>query len=95
MKEYDLRVFHLERTTDVTGVSGTGKVASGVEFDDGTCVLRWETHTNSTVFYQSIEDLEKIHGHDGATLVVFDWERPYAQPIQKRNDKISKFSDIY
>lgn len=65
------RRFSLQRSEDPTGISGTGLVAWGVEFDDGTCVLRWATDTASTAVYASIADVETIHGHEGATQVVW------------------------
>lgn len=66
-----MRLFELQRDVDVSGASGTGRVAQGVIFDDGRCALRWTTHTNSTCLYDSLADLEKIHGHDGKTKVVW------------------------
>jgi hypothetical protein len=65
-----LRVFYLYRKTDATGVSGTGIVAEGVRFSDGTCALRWRTETSSTAIYASLDDLVKIHGHEGATVPI-------------------------
>lgn len=62
-----MRRFELVRTEDVSGISGTGIVAKGVEFDDGTCVMRWCTHVSSVAMYQTAEDLIHIHGHDGRT----------------------------
>jgi hypothetical protein len=64
------RIFFLYRQTDVTGVSGTGIVAEGVQFSDGTCAMRWRTEISSTAVYASLEDLVKIHGHDGATVPI-------------------------
>lgn len=64
-----MRRFNLVRTVDATGVSGVGVVAHGVEFEDGTCVMRWLTTTRSTVYYDSIIDLETIHGHGGLTVI--------------------------
>lgn len=64
-----MRRFYLVRNEDESGVSGTGTVAEGVEFTDGTCVMRWKTATASTAVYNSIVDLEVIHGHGGKTLV--------------------------
>ncbi|MFF3358364.1 hypothetical protein ACFYWN_38440 [Streptomyces sp. NPDC002917] len=61
--------FHLVRTEDVTGVSGTGIVAGGVIFPDGTVAMRWNTGTSSTAIYDSIDDVTEIHGHNGATVV--------------------------
>ena len=78
-----MKTFNLVRATDVTGISGTGIVAQGVEFDDGTCSMRWLTETASTGFYSSIADLVFIHGHNGATKVEWiGW-----QDVQQINDK--------
>jgi len=63
--------FYLNRVEDETGVSGTGIVAEGVQFTDGTAVLRWTTATSSTAVYASIDDLEAIHGHGGSTQIVW------------------------
>lgn len=65
-------VFHLERDVDVSGVSGTGVVAWGVLWPDGTVALRWCSDTPSTVIWPNIEAVERIHGHGGHTRIV--WE---------------------
>jgi hypothetical protein len=67
-----VRRLHLERDEDVSGVSGTGTVAYGVEFPDDTIVLRWDTAVTSTVFYNSFKDLQTIVSHGGRTRIVFD-----------------------
>lgn len=69
-----MRPFHLLRTVDVSGVSGTGVVAEGVQFSDGRVVLRWLTDVPSTAIYDSIDAIRHIHGHDGMTKVVWDQE---------------------
>lgn len=61
--------FELVRTTDVSGMSGTGVVAEGVRFWDGHVAMRWRTATRSTTFYTCIEHVRIIHGHDGATKI--------------------------
>lgn len=66
-----MRRLKLERDEDVTGISGVGTVAYGVQFPDGTIVLRWDTKVRSTVFYDSIEDVITITGHGGRTRVVW------------------------
>lgn len=68
-----MRVFLLERTEDISGVSGTGVVAEGVEFWDGTCAMRWREPVGhqSVSFYNHIEDIEAIHSHGGATTIRF------------------------
>lgn len=67
-----MRTFKLVRDEDITGISGTGEVAEGVEFTDGTVVLRWKGVQASTVVWKSIYDVEIIHGHGGKTRIVFD-----------------------
>jgi hypothetical protein len=64
-----MRKFELVRTEDLTGISGTGTVAQGVEFDDGTCVMRWCTKLSSTAIYSNARELVDIHGHEGRTTL--------------------------
>jgi hypothetical protein len=65
------KLFHLVRDIDETGISGVGNVAEGVEFSDGTCVLRWLTASSSTAVYKDILDVRLIHGHNGKTRIVY------------------------
>jgi hypothetical protein len=65
-----VRRFELHRNEDVSGISGTGAIAEGVEFEDGTVAMRWKTSLRSTAVYeQGMEAIRSIHGHDGATVV--------------------------
>lgn len=65
------RLFILERDVDLSGSSGTGRIAEGVQFSDGQAVIHWTTDgPNATGFYASIEDVERIHGHGGTTRIV-------------------------
>lgn len=66
-----MRRFELHRDEDATGVSGVGRVAQGVEFDNGFCALTWLTAHTSVAFYPSIESLEAIHGHGGRTRIAW------------------------
>lgn len=62
----------LARAEDVTGLSGTGRVAWIVEFPDGKAVVRWcVSSVRQTAVFDSIEDVMAVHGHDGRT--VFEW----------------------
>lgn len=69
-----MRLFHLVRMVDVSGVSGTGVVAEGVEFTNGWCALHWLTDYTSVCFYPSLEELIAIHSHNGSTYVRYDDE---------------------
>lgn len=73
---YDLlsvRRFALMRHEDTTGISGVGLVAEGVEFSDGSVCVRWRTEwPTSVVFHdRGIESVLALHGHGGATEVVW------------------------
>lgn len=65
------RTFVLYRDSDPTGVSGTGTVADGCEFPDGTVVIRWRGETPSTVIWPSITAAVRVHGHGGSTRIVW------------------------
>lgn len=69
------RLFTLERDTDVSGISGTGTVADGVVWPDGSVTVRWRGNRPSTVNWGRIEDVEAINGHGGATRIVYAAER--------------------
>ena len=62
--------FYLERDEDESGVSGTGRVAHGVVFDDGTVSMRWLTEYRSTATYRRLDDVWRIHSHGGKTRLV-------------------------
>ncbi len=63
------RTFDMLRLDDATGISGTGHIAEGVVFGDGTAVLRWLTEHRSTAIYESARELLAIHGHGGKTEI--------------------------
>jgi hypothetical protein len=70
MKE-DLKKFYLFRKEDASGVSGTGVVAYGVVFPSGKAVIEWCTYHSSIGIYSNVEDVSKIHGHGGATELIY------------------------
>jgi hypothetical protein len=69
-----MRTFSMHRDEDVTGFSGTGVVAQGVLFEDGTVAIRWFGQHCSTVVWDTLTDAMVVHGHDGRTRFVFDDE---------------------
>ena len=66
-----MRRFQLDRVTDVSGVSGTGIVADGIQFHDGQVVVSWFGQHHCVSIWPAIEDVIAIHGHEGATKVVW------------------------
>ena len=67
-----MKTFYLQRDQDISGASGTGRVAEGVVFSNGKVSLTWLTKHSSVVFYDCIEDVEIIHGHNGNTRVIYE-----------------------
>lgn len=65
------RRFYLQRDEDESGISGTGRVVDGVQFNDGTVVIRWNSETASTAIYKNMKELEFLHSHDGKTRVIW------------------------
>lgn len=65
------RRFYLQRDTDHTGISGTGRVADGILWADDTVTVRWLGDHPSTVNWGSLADLEHVNGHAGATRIIW------------------------
>ncbi len=68
-----MKLYHLVREEDVSGVSGVGIVAEVCEFENGWCSVGFLLHTAgipNLINYGRIEDVEKIHGHNGKTKLV-------------------------
>lgn len=51
-------------------------VADGVQFSDGTCVLRWRGQHQSTAVYENYDSMMAVHGHEGSTVAVYEDEPP-------------------
>ena len=64
------RLFQLIRHEDVSGVSGIGIVAEGVQWSDGTVALRWGGRfPTTTVWQDGVDALLAVHGHSGRTTI--------------------------
>lgn len=75
------RTFVLVRHHDPSGISGTGEVAEGVVWSDGSVSLRWHGEHAATTFWEGgLSALLHVHGHNGATEVVY--LPPGAGPIR-------------
>lgn len=64
------------RHIDKTGISGTGIVAEGVQFNHSKCVVRWLTRNPSLVFWDSLHDFMQVsvygHGENSNEIVWID-----------------------
>ncbi|WP_202869100.1 hypothetical protein [Kribbella antibiotica] len=63
------RLFRLVRHADASGLRGTGTLAEGVEWSDGSVALRWRGPWASTSSWDRIDALLAVHGADGRTVV--------------------------
>jgi hypothetical protein len=54
-------LYDMVRTTDQTGVSGTGRIAQMAVFEDGSAVVRWLTGKDSTVCWAKYQDALDVH----------------------------------
>jgi hypothetical protein len=64
------RAFVLVRHRDVSGVSGTGVVAEGTVWSDGSACLRWPGRHGAAVFWPGgVQAIEAVHDHHGSTQV--------------------------
>jgi hypothetical protein len=59
----------MNRSKDESGISGTGIVAEGLQFSSKKCVISWLSDTPSIEIYDSIEEVRRIHGHQGETQI--------------------------
>jgi len=67
-----VRRFDLVRDVDVSGVSGTGKVAHGWRLPGGSVLLTWPGRRRTWTWHvRGVRSVEAIHGHGGATRMVF------------------------
>jgi hypothetical protein len=67
-------VFQFIRLVDVSGVAGTGVVATGYVAPNGKAVMCWVVpgKPQTVVVADRFEDL-CVHLHDGATVVQWIW----------------------
>jgi hypothetical protein len=77
-----MRKFYLLRHEDVNGHSGTGVVAEGVIFDDGTGAFTWLTPMKTVTTFWKMADIKRMHGHDGKTEIIIEGNKGF-QECQK------------
>lgn len=82
-----IKTFHLLRLVDKTGTSGTGVVAIGAILPSNRVILEWTSSEKTETIFESIEQVIRLHGHQGATVLV--WGDPPC-PDDKVVKKIKK-----
>lgn len=80
------RLFELVRFRDLSGVSGTGVVAEGCVFTDGSVALRWRGNNPATAVWPDLDSVLAVHGHQGATEV--RWLEPTPRRAEAEIDHL-------
>jgi hypothetical protein len=90
------RLFVLRRHVDVSGVSGTGVIADGAEWPDGTASIRWRgEHPKIDFADRGMPTLHFVHGHSGATEVEYlDQDVTGEAPTTDAPDALRRVIDI-
>ncbi|HZC53767.1 MAG TPA: hypothetical protein VE441_14890 [Mycobacterium sp.] len=80
-----MRYFRLNRREDPSGVSGTGIVATGIEYDTGQAVVTWLGEWPTVdIHLRGLESVEHLHGHGGSTVIEWTTGPDSALPILTR-----------
>jgi hypothetical protein len=64
-----MKFFRIIRLADPTGISGTGKIASGCELSNGECLVNWHTEHSSRVHWLNRASILEVHGKVGRTII--------------------------
>lgn len=64
-----VRRFYFKRTTDDSGISGTGRVAAGVQWPSGKVSVEWLSEVSSHEEHNNIEECIQVHSHGGHTVI--------------------------
>jgi hypothetical protein len=63
------RQFIIHRREDVSGVSGTGFIAEGVQFHDGQVAVSWFGKHHILEVVKDLDTWLEVHGHNGRTTI--------------------------
>lgn len=66
-----MKVFVLNRKKDVSGATGEGIICEGCVLSNGKVVLHWLNETSSIVIHDNIDNVVKIHCHNGQTEIIY------------------------
>ena len=83
-----MRRFFLYRKEDPTGMSSVGRVADGIEFDNGFVAMTWKKEYPSVTFFQSISTVEKLHSHNGKDPTQVVWIDSSNEDVVEKASKL-------
>lgn len=85
-----MRRFYLQRKEDPTGMSGIGRIADGIEFDNGQVAMTWKKEFPSVTVFQSISTVEKLHTHRGIDPTHIVWVDDLHENIEAKGSKLKQ-----
>ena len=65
------KIGYINRKVDNTGISGTGRVAEFIEYDNRVIVQWLCTGVKSMVIYNNIDELKQINCHGGNSEIIY------------------------
>lgn len=78
-----MRRFYLLRHEDLHNNSGTGVVAEGIVFDDGTGSFTWLTPIKTITNFWRIKEIRDLHGHNGKTEIIIEGKNKKFEECQQ------------
>lgn len=85
LKNNNFIPFYLQRDKDVSGTSGVGVVAIGFILPSGKCIMEWNSEIKTETIFNSINDIEKIHGHNNATKIIIGFNKKLSETRKEKN----------
>ena len=70
-----MKRFYLLRHEDLHGHAGTGVVAEGTIFGDGTGSFTWLTERKTVTAFLRVKDIKDLHSHEGRTEIIIEGTR--------------------
>jgi len=83
-----MRRFYLYRKEDPTGMSGTGRVADGIEFANGQVAMTWKKEYPSVTIFPSVSIVEKLHTHNGKDPTKIVWIDDITEDLEAKSEKL-------
>lgn len=77
-----MKKFYFLRHEDVHNNSGTGVVAEGVVFGDGSGSYTWLTKHKTVTTFVKFKDVIDLHGHGGKTEMIIEGVKKNAKKFE-------------
>lgn len=85
-----MRRFYLFRKEDSSGMSGTGRVADGIEFENGQVAMTWKKEFPSITVFPSISIVEKLHTHNGKDPTKIVWVDEIHEDVEAKSEVLKQ-----